>query len=126
MENNKYILANIKIPMKINSDGTYETLPNYLTIIFENINELPSKMENDYNNEHIKKQIISLLNRKGSDDVLLEEKDKEEEKEEKKETKLVVSIDDINKRKHRPHKKNLTFKNNPTHITRYTAKNYSV
>lgn len=123
MENHKYIIANIKIPMKINNDGTYETLPNYLTINFENINELPSQMENDYNNEHIKKQILSLLNSKVSDDVLLEE-DKEGEKE--KEINLVVSIDDINKRKHRHHTKNITFKNNPTHITRYTAKNYSV
>jgi hypothetical protein len=32
--NKKYILAHIKVPMEINEDGSFETLPNYLSINF--------------------------------------------------------------------------------------------
>ena len=112
-KNKNYILANIKIPMEINEDGSFETLPDYLTILFENLKELPSLSDNDYNNEYIKQQIKSLLNNNNSITPPL--------------TEIIptISQNELNNRKNRHHKKNITFKKKPSSINRFTAKNYS-
>jgi hypothetical protein len=112
-KNKNYILANIKIPMEINEDGSFETLPDYLTILFENLKELPCLSDNDYNNEYIKQKIKSLLNNNNSITPQL--------------TEIIptISQNELNNRKNRHHKKNITFKKKPSSINRFTAKNYS-
>jgi hypothetical protein len=111
-----YILANIKIPMEINEDGSFETLPDYLTILFENLKELPSPSDNDYNNEYIKQQIKSLLNNNNNNNSIIPPL-----------TEIIptISQNELNNRKNRHHKKNITFKKKPSSINRFTAKNYS-
>lgn len=109
-----YILANIKIPMEINEDGSFETLPDYLTILFENLKELPSPSDNDYNNEYIKQQIKSLLNNNNNNIT-----------DTPPEIIPTISQNELNNRKNRHHKKNITFKKKPSSINRFTAKNYS-
>jgi hypothetical protein len=120
-ETKKYILAHIKVPMEIKDDGTFETLPDYLTILFENLKELPSPSDNDYNNEYIKQQIKSLLNINNDNDKNMVNESLVVEKE----IQPSISYDEINNRKYRSHKKNLSFKHKPHSLSRFTAKNYS-
>jgi hypothetical protein len=116
MNEKKYILAHIKIPMEIKEDGSFETLPDYLTILFESLKELPDPADNDYNNEYIKQQIKTLLNNSVQD---------KEPKPESIEKTLILSPMDVNNRKLKTHTKNITFKNKLHSISRFTAKNYS-
>ena len=110
MEKKNYILANIKIPMEINEDGNFETLPNHMTILFEKLHELPSPNENDYNNEYIKNTIKSLLCIENGVQT---------------EKRMTIMIHDLENRKKRNHKKTITFKNKPFSMHRFTSKNYS-
>ena len=125
-ESKRYILAHIKVPMEINEDGSFETLPDYLSILFENLKELPTPSDNDYNNDYIKQQIISLLSNKDNS-VVTENKTTEtnEQKPEPIEKPLLLSHIDLNNRKQKTHTKNITFKNKTHSISRFTAKNYS-
>jgi len=125
-EPKRYILAHIKVPMEINEDGSFETLPDYLSINFENLKELPSPSDNDYNNDYIKQQIISLLSN-NDNSVVTENKTTEtnEQGPEPIEKPLILSHIDLNNRKQKTHTKNMTFKNKPHSISRFTAKNYS-
>ena len=123
-ETKKYILAHIKVPMEIKDDGTFETLPDYLTILFENLKELPSPSDNDYNNEYIKQQIKSLLNINNNNDNNSQNESNKTIVVEK-EFQPSITYDEINNRKHRSHKKNLSFKHKPQSVSRFTAKNYS-
>lgn len=125
-EPKKYILAHIKVPMEINEDGTFETLPDYLSINFENLKELPDPSDNDYNNDYIKQQIISLLS--DTDNTVPRENKTTETNEQKPETiekPLILSQIDLNNRKQKSHMKNITFKNKTQTVSRFTAKNYS-
>ena len=115
----KYILAHIKIPMEINEDGSFETLPDYLTILFENLKELPDPADNDYNNEYIKQQIKTLLNNS------IQSSNNETKTDPEPENKLILSPLELNNRKHKTHTKNITFKNKLHSVSRFTAKNYS-
>jgi hypothetical protein len=125
-EPKRYILAHIKVPMEINEDGTFETLPDYLSINFENLKELPSPTDNDYNNDYIKQQIISLL---ANNDNTLSTKNETTETNEQEpepiEKPLLLSHIDLNNRKQKTHTKNITFKNKAQSVSRFTAKNYS-
>lgn len=124
-EPKRYILAHIKVPMEINEDGTFETLPNYLSINFENLKELPSPSDNDYNNDYIKQQIISLLS--DTDNTIStknETTETNEQKSEPIEKPLILSQIELNNRKQKSHMKNITFKNKPQSVSRFTAKNY--
>jgi len=123
--NKKYIMAHIKVPMEINEDGTFETLPNYLSILFENLKELPNPSDNDYNNEYLKQQIISLLSNNNSS-VTEEEPSGNviQQETEPVEKPLILSQIDLNNRKPKTHMKNITFKNKPQSVSRFTAKNY--
>ena len=124
-EQKKYILAHIKVPMEINDDGTFETLPDYLSINFENLKELPSQSDNDYNNDYIKQQIISLLyNNDNNVSSKNETTVSNEQNTDSIEKPLNLSQIDLNNRKRKFHMKNITFKNKPHSITRFTAKNY--
>jgi len=125
-EPKRYILAHIKVPMEINEDGTFETLPDYLSINFENLKVLPSPSDNDYNNDYIKQQIISLLSN-NDNSVVTENKTTETNKQgpEPIEKPLILSQIDLNNRKQKSHMKNITFKNKGQSVSRFTAKNYS-
>jgi preprotein translocase subunit SecA len=114
--NKKYIMAHIKVPMEINEDGTFETLPEYLSILFENLKELPDPSDNNYNNEYLKQQIISLLSNNNSS--VTEEEPQPVEKP------LLLSHIDLNNRKQKTHMKNITFKNKSRSVSRFTSKNY--
>jgi len=143
MEETKYILATVKIPMLIKSDETIETLPDYMSILFENLKELPNKSETDYNNQYIKNMVKDLLlNDTNSDELSELESEHNEAKYEeiednsengKSDEKLqmdtdeqipMITIDELTVRKQSGHKKNLSFKNKLHSVTRFTAKNY--
>lgn len=116
VKSKNYILAHIKIPMEINEDGSFETLPDYLTILFESLKQLPDPANNDYNNEYIKQQIKNLLKN------TMQNKEPEPESIE---NFLSLSQVDVNNRKLKTHTKNITFKNKLHSVSRFTAKNYS-
>ena len=116
MENNKkYVLANIKIPMEINENGSFEPMPDYVSISIEKMDNAPQKSGIDYNNEYIREQILSLLTIKKCDNINNEEIE---------ESSLIIKYDELLNRIQKSHNKNISFKNKKTSTSRYTAKNY--
>jgi hypothetical protein len=60
----KYVLANIKIPMLRRSTGKVESLLDYISIEFEKIDELPPKPDYKANYDFIKQKLGSMLTSK--------------------------------------------------------------
>jgi len=111
----KYAFANIKIPIEINKDGTFEALPEYMSIHFDTTDKAPTPSENDYNNLYIKKQILELLNNKCEG----------EGESESVENIPIVTYEELKNRIKRNHKKDITFKNKKSTFSKYTLKSYS-
>jgi len=57
----KYVLANIKIPMIRRSTGKVESLLDYISIEFEKIDELPLKPDYKANYDFIKQKLGAML-----------------------------------------------------------------
>jgi hypothetical protein len=57
----KYVLANIKIPMIQKSTGQIESLLDYISIEFEKMDELPPKPDYKANYEFIKQRLGAML-----------------------------------------------------------------
>jgi len=57
----KYVLANIKIPMLRRSTGKVESLLDYISIEFEKIDELPPKPDYKANYDFIKQKLGAML-----------------------------------------------------------------
>jgi len=112
--NKTYAVANIKIPIEVNEDGSFEALPEYMSILFDNIEKLPNPSENDYNNQYIKNQILALLEKEESTNKTSENC----------KTITHLTFEELKNRNKRSHKKDITFKNNKSSISRYTRKNY--
>jgi uncharacterized ubiquitin-like protein YukD len=151
MNSTKYIQATIKIPIEIQEDGNYETLPNYMSILFDKLDYLPPLSETDLNNESIKTMIKSILlssqddeeNYKVTEEKIVEEEKKNVEEggknveEGKKNVEtddpIMITLEEFQQRKPSSYKKNLSFKayrqkeennNNLQSSSRFTAKNY--
>ena len=81
MNTKKYLIANVKIPMEISENGTYESLTEYLSIDFTHCDILPEKSQdlNSSLNTKYKSMIDGLFSNKTEDkDCPLEEKEEEE------------------------------------------------
>jgi len=137
MNSTKYIQATIKIPIEIQDNGNYQTLPNYMSILFEKLDYLPPLSETDLNNESIKTMIKSILlhsqddeeNYKVTEEKIVEEGKKNVEKDDP----IMITLEEYQQRKPSSYKKNLSFKayrqkeenkKNLQSSSRFTAKNY--
>jgi hypothetical protein len=104
MNEKKYILATITIPIEINEDKSFEPIPEYMNMNFKKIDELPIKPESCYNQEFIKKQIYELiLSTKKTDSIQ-------------------VTNEELQKRNKHQYKKNVTFRNKNYSCSRYSRK----
>jgi len=121
MENKQYVLANIQIPMEVNTNGSFDPLPEYINIIFEKIDNLPQKSGMVYNNEYVRNQILSIFTSKNKDNLNNAESTSYIEASE---SSPIVSYDELLNRQHRTHNKNISFKSKKKSTARYTSKNY--
>ena len=66
MNTKKYLIANVKIPMEISENGTYESLTEYLSIDFTHCDILPEKSQdlNSSLNAKYKSMIDGLFSNK--------------------------------------------------------------
>jgi hypothetical protein len=114
MNEKKYVMATIKIPLEITNSDIYQPLSQYIHVSFESIDELPKKQEDDFSNESIEKQILEFLNNistyeTNGDNI------------EPVENSLVVLKDELKNIKKFP-KKNITFRNKSNSTSKYTLK----
>jgi septal ring factor EnvC (AmiA/AmiB activator) len=65
---NKYIFANIKLPLEIKDDGTVEILRDYVHINFEKCDELPEKQSSSANYAFLMNNLLDLMNSNKNDD----------------------------------------------------------
>uniref|UniRef100_A0A6C0JLH9 Uncharacterized protein n=1 Tax=viral metagenome TaxID=1070528 RepID=A0A6C0JLH9_9ZZZZ len=126
----KYVIANIKIPMEVNEEGSYNPLPDYITMSFEKILESPQKPEVSYNNDYIRDQILSLFNSHNQEIIKdaeseTEESDSSESDPSKEEIHPIISYDELRNKQHKTHNKNISFKNKKSSTTKYSVKNYT-
>jgi hypothetical protein len=108
MNEYKYVMANIKIPIEIKENGVFEPLEQYMDIIFEIINSLPEKHNNNYTGEFIQKQIFQILKSKPVDQETMPE--------------LFISNDELQTKITKNSKKNFTFRNKNNSTSNYTRK----
>lgn len=128
----KYIMAIIKIPIEIQSNGKTVTHDDKMQMDFQNIDKLPETIQNKPT-LNIFNDLFSNLTHKQSHIVEEEEKEKEEPKKEEPvnpitnavqqifKNQIFVKKDEIQK-KHR--KSNTTFKNKKTKNQRISQKVY--
>ena len=148
----KYVLANIKIPMIQKSTGKIESLLDYISIEFEKIDELPPKPDYKANYEFIKQRLDKMLRSKENEETVkmhfdesgpIVFKDTNEhiypllelpsEISENQSDTLVtasehavkmITMDELQQSQKRKHSKQTTFKNRYGKGNRYTAKDY--
>jgi len=65
---NKYIFANIKLPLEIKDDGTVEILRDYVHINFEKCDELPEKQSSSANYAFLMNNLLDLMNSNKNND----------------------------------------------------------
>jgi hypothetical protein len=119
----KYVIANIKIPMEVNENGSYNPLPDYITMSFEKILESPQKPDISYNNDYIRDQILSLFESHNKE--IIEDAETEESFSNKEEIHPIISYDELRNKQHKTHNKNISFKNKKSSTTKYSVKNYT-
>jgi len=108
MNDYKYVMANIKIPIEIKENGVFEPLEQYMDIIFEIINTLPEKKNNNYSGEFIQKQIFQILKSKSVEQEAMPE--------------LFINNSELQTKSTKTNKKNLTFRNKNHSTSNYTRK----
>ena len=144
----KYVLANIKIPMIQTSSGKIESLLDYISIEFEKIDELPPKPDYKANYEFIKQRLDKMLSSDencengkmhfdDSGPIIFKDTSDVEDTEDTGEvvsndTLLdatehavkMITMDELQNSQKRKHSKQTSFKNRYGKKSRYTAKEY--
>lgn len=144
----KYVLANIKIPMIQTSSGKIESLLDYISIEFEKMDELPPKPDYKANYEFIKQRLGEMLSSKencesdepikmhfdDSGPIIFKDTSKFEDTGEvvSNDTLLdatehavkMITMDELQNSQRRKHSKQTSFKNRYGKTSRYTAKEY--
>lgn len=113
---NRYVYANIKIPILVKSDETLEPLTDYLTMNFELCPSLPEKPDKEFDYsfifESLKNTLSGIINENRIDNITescLETKDL-----------LTVHPDEIHKKKRL--NRNMSLKNIMRNKHNFTAK----
>ena len=127
MEENKYIFANVKIPIEIKNNNTYEPLTEYINIEYTKCNELPKKNTQNNNFSFINnlKQIFENENKIDSESqtdnndlsMIINDEKKEDEIQ-----KIIIQKDEI--KNNNKNKNNISFKTKIRKNNKYTLKNY--
>lgn len=129
MNEKKYIMAIIKIPIEVKDNNEIEPLEENMDLKFEVITELPEKKNSDYSTNFIKQRIFELLNNTKpiEKEIPPETQDDKYEKNVLTEgipynalPELYVSTSEIQKQP--KNKKNLTFRNKSQPNANYTRK----
>ena len=112
----KYIIANIRIPVNIKPDKTFIPLKEHITVEFTETNELPPKQENGPNYD----MVMDSLN------IFLNNKKPSPETEPKKEEPFYLTLlkDEIKEKTQQP-KINTSFKQKKTFKNRNTKRSLS-
>jgi hypothetical protein len=129
MNEKKYIMAIIKIPIEVKDNDEIEPLEENMDLKFEVITELPEKKNSDYSTNFIKQRIFEILNNTKpiEKEIPPETQDDKDEKNVFTEgipynplPELYVSTSEIQKQS--KNKKNLTFRNKSQPNANYTRK----
>lgn len=106
---NQIVMANIKLPIYVNNDGSLEPMTEYITIQIEECKELPEK--NNENNKSLMDEIHNILSSVN--------KPPEPEPE----PNIMISIEEILEKRQKKTRNNLSLKKNSKNIHKYTMKN---
>lgn len=120
MNEKKYLIANIKIPIEVKANGSIEPLKDYIDIEFSKCSELPKKQDTQVNYAFVMNNIKNLLSEE-TEEKIPDEKE-QEVPEEKEEQKIMVLKSEI-KNKVLKNNFNTSFKVKPKSISRYSIKN---
>jgi hypothetical protein len=119
---NKYVFANIKIPIEVKENNEIEPLREHIQITFERCIELPPKQEINSKGDYFMETLRTILNQEKSETT---EEAKKEEKEEKKLEEIIPEImvlkSEIKNDVKRIH--NTSFKTKPKPMNRFSVKN---
>lgn len=123
MNEKRYLIANIKIPIEVKENGSIEPLKDYIDIEFSKCSALPKKQDSQVNYAFVMNNIKNLLSEE-TEEKVPDEKEKEalEEKEEQKREEIMVLKSEI-KNKVLKNNFNTSFKVKPKPIHKYSLKN---
>ena len=115
---NKYVFANIKIPIEVKENNEIEPLREYIQITFERCIELPPKQEINSKSDYLMETLRTILNQGKSETT---EEEEIPEKKEKIIPEIMVLKSEIKNDVKRIH--NTSFKTKPKPMNRYSVKN---
>ena len=120
--NDRYVMANIKMPIKVNADGSTEPLPEYISFELEKCDK-PSE---NVKSKNVQSEFIENINRLFN----IHQNDEQsnpviEPAKEESPIVLTVTKEEINNRPKKSSVHNTTFKNIHNPRSRHTMKNYS-
>ena len=119
--NDRYVMANIKMPIKVNADGTTEPLAEYMSFQLEECEKPPENLKP----RNVQSDFIENINRLFN--IHQDEKNSSIIEPHKKESPIVLTVtkEEINKRPKKSAAHNTSFKNIHNARSRHTVKNYS-
>jgi hypothetical protein len=119
MNEKKYLIANIKIPIEVKENGSIEPLKDYINIEFSKCSELPKKQDTQVNYAFVMNNIKNLLSEEATAIPIEKEREVPVHEEEQK---IMVLKSEI-KNKVLKNNFNTSFKVKPKSISRYSIKN---
>ena len=117
---NKYVIANIKIPMELKEDNTIYSYSEYINMDFEKIDDLPEISKIKFNDNYIK----NIINNFYSQESELEPQPESESKQEPKT--IIITEEELKKGKNKNNRNRITsFKLRENNSYRHTARTYN-
>lgn len=119
--NDRYVMANIKLPIKINTDGSTEPLAEYISFELEECDKPPANLKP----RNVQSEFIDNINRLFN--IHHNEQSNPAIESPKKESPIVLTItkQEMNRHPKKSALHNTSFKNIHNARSRHTVKNYS-
>jgi len=112
----QYVMANIRMPIRINADGTTYPFAEYITFELEECEKVDETMPHADIHSSFKESLSKIFMNKTNDVENTEEPEPP--------IKLYISQEELDTRPIKKSIKNTTFKNRSNNFTRRTARNY--
>jgi len=122
--NERYVMANIKLPIRINDDGSTSPLTDYITFELEKCDKLSENITRSNIQEEFIENITRIFNENLGQDPNAVVQQPVEGEHEQVTKQLFVSQQELDKRAKKTSVHNTSFKNKHGQTTRRTVRNY--
>ena len=113
--NDRYVTANIRLPLRVNLDGSTDPLPEYMTILIEQCEQLPTDPPTNNASDEFACQLQAILNLYKTSSPPSPAPPP---------LKMTIKQNELNNRPVKPALHNTSFKSKRPSFNRHTVKNH--